>query len=307
MTKSSDRVPAFLAIPKSIEALLKDEFVGGIWRSDARLVESMCWKLLQPDSSDPSGSSWTWASRSGEVSYNYLKNKGKIVRKASIISCDAAVDRSQSHVSGSITLQGTLTLMQDDFLRTEDRPGVYDQVSQAVGYCCAFDMITFPPRAGRIRSSPYVIFCRRPTARDEDGGTIRLLLQPVNENENFQTASAFKRIGIQFYPSKRYEAVYVPLRHTVEWMKKNKHYIPLGTAIMAHDEEMSDFLKKAYTSVPKHDPIARAVGKTASTAGNNVHLGETSIGSSDFSGTGPPTVWAVMTKEVQMGRIITIF
>lgn len=313
MTKRSDRVPAFLAISKSIEALLKDEFIGGIWRSDARLVESMCWELLKPDSSDSSGPSWTWASRSGEVSYKCLENKGKIVHKASIISCDAAADRSQSHVSGSITLQGTLTLMQDDFLRTEGRPGCFDQVSQATGYCCAFDMITFGkpspranPLAGCIRSPPNIIFCPVPTALDEDGGTIRLLLQPVNENEDFRTASAFKRIGIQFCPSKHYESVYVPLRPTIEWMKKNRRYLPPGTAIMAHSGEVSEFFKEAYTSVPQHDPIARTVGKTASTAGNNVHLGETSVSSSDDYGTVPPTIWAVMTKEVQTGRIITI-
>lgn len=197
ITKRSDRIPAFLAIAKSIEMVLKDDFVGGIWRSEERLLESLCWRIRQPDTTDPRGPTWTWASRSGETSYDCLKHETKKTRIASIISCDAGADRSQSYVFGSITLKGTLALVQDDFYV---QPG-YDHESGAKGYCCTFDMIAFgenPPRP-QPKTAPNVIFCRRPKP-DEQGGILRLLLQPINGNGDFRTASAFRRIGIEFRP-----------------------------------------------------------------------------------------------------------
>lgn len=59
MTKRSDRIPAFLAISKSIEMVLQDEFVGGIWKGEDRLIESLCWRLRQPDTTDQRGPTWT--------------------------------------------------------------------------------------------------------------------------------------------------------------------------------------------------------------------------------------------------------
>lgn len=197
MTKRSDRIPAFLAISKSLEKVLQDEFVGGIWKGEDRLLESLCWRLRQPDTTDPRGPTWTWASRTGETLYDCLQHEGKKTRIASIISCDAGADRSQSHVFGSITLKGTLAPVQDDFYVQPD----YEYESGAKGYCCTFDMIAFgedPPRT-EPETAPNVIFCPVPKL-DEEGGIIRLLLQPINGNGDFRTASAFRRVGIEFRP-----------------------------------------------------------------------------------------------------------
>lgn len=197
MTKRSDRIPAFLAISKSLEMALQDEFVGGIWKGEDRLLESLCWKLRQPDTTDPWGPTWTWASRSGETSYDSLRHEGKKTRIASIISCDVGADRSQSHVFGSITLKGTLALVQDGFFFTKTQPD-YDHESGAKGYCCTLDMIAFgkdPPRT----QDPMVTVFSYPEP-DRHGGIVRLLLQPINGNGDFRTASAFRRVGIEFRP-----------------------------------------------------------------------------------------------------------
>lgn len=201
MTKRSDRIPAFLAISKSIEMVLQDEFVGGIWKGEDRLIESLCWRLRQPDTTDQRGPTWTWASRSGETSYDRLQHEGKKTRIASIISCDIGADRSQSHVFGSITLKGTLALVQDGFLVTKSQPD-YDHESGARGYCCTLDMMAFgkdPPRTQQPIKDPRVSVHPAPKS-DELGGIVRLLLQPINANEDFRTASAFRRVGIEFRP-----------------------------------------------------------------------------------------------------------
>ncbi|KAI7787901.1 Ankyrin-repeat domain containing transcription coregulator asaA [Diaporthe eres] len=193
MTKPSDRIPAFLAISKSIAMGLKDEFVGGIWKGENHLLESLCWKLRQPDTTDPRGPTWTWASRSGEASYDLLEHEGKKTRKAQIVSCDAEANRSQSQVFGSITLKGTLKLVQYD--SSHGRPGYVfsDHVSGSKQKfcCCVFDMIEFgdPPLA-------YAYHGPRPGNKEK--GRICLLLQSVDGNGDFRTASAFRRVGIEF-------------------------------------------------------------------------------------------------------------
>lgn len=193
MTKPSDRIPAFLAISKSIAMGLKDEFVGGIWKGENHLLESLCWKLRQPDTTDPRGPTWTWASRSGEASYDLLEHEGKKTRKAQIVSCDAEANRSQSQVFGSITLKGTLKLVQYD--SSHGRPGYVfsDHVSGSKQKfcCCVFDMIEFgdPPLAYAYHG---------PSPGNKQKGRICLLLQPVDGNRDFRTASAFRRVGIEF-------------------------------------------------------------------------------------------------------------
>lgn len=138
-----------------------------------------------------------------------MEHEGKKTRTASIISCDAAADRSQSHVFGSITLKGTLALVQYNSSQGSTQPGILDHVSGAKGYCCAFDTIAFgkapllPAPSGS--NGPNVI-CPHPRF-DAGGGTVRLLLEPINENEDFQTTSAFRRIGIDFWLRRGYDPV----------------------------------------------------------------------------------------------------
>lgn len=102
---------------------------------------------------------------------------------------------------GSITLKGTLALVQDDLFLTKSQPD-YDHESGAKGYCCTLDMIAFgedPPRTQQPKTDPRVTSHPVPKS-DELGGIVRLLLQPINANEDFRTASEFRRVGIEFRP-----------------------------------------------------------------------------------------------------------
>lgn len=196
MTKHSDRIPAFLAISKSIGAVINDEFIGGIWKGD-NLLESLCWSLAQPNTTDQRGPSWTWASRSGVVDYSYLTHSGKKVRKASVVSCDASVaDPSQSHVLGSITLKGTLSSFRHKGGAHRDSESL-DQAGESLEVAYAFDVLEFEQGPPYDHSGvPHHVHRRPVHPNGEPAKTVRLLLRPVNEDEEFWTASLFQRIGI---------------------------------------------------------------------------------------------------------------
>lgn len=188
MTKRSDRIPAFLAISKSIGAVIKDEFLGGIWKG-GNLLESLCWRLPQPNTTDPRGPTWTWASRSGEVDYSYANHPGKKTGKALLISLDAFVDdQSQSHVFGSITLKGTLSTFRHKY-ESQHRES-FDHSVGSLERCYAFDMLDFEkgPNPTGFGYPEY--------PNGKPATTVRLLLRPVNDDEDFWTASLFQRIGI---------------------------------------------------------------------------------------------------------------
>lgn len=188
MTKRSDRIPAFLAISTSIGAVINEEFVGGIWKGDS-LLESLCWRLSQPDTTDPRGPTWTWASRSGQVQYSYLDHEGRKTRKALVISCDVSVtDQSQSHVFGSITLKGTLSTFRHKY--ESHRWESFDHSVGSLKRCYTFDLLEF-------ERGPIPTGFGYPEYPDgQPGTTVRLLLRPVNDDEDFWTASLFQRIGI---------------------------------------------------------------------------------------------------------------
>jgi hypothetical protein len=190
MTKSSDRIPAFLAISKLLEMQMRDKFVGGIWTRD-HLLESLCWRLWDPDNGDPTAPTWTWASRSGRTFYS--RHGGNRSLKASVVSCDAEADKSHSHISGTITLKGTLSRLQFEGLPpgTREKFGSDDNSVEAREDCCyAFDMMAFGkgPRSkldlGLHGASPQ---------------TVRLLLQPLNKNEDVRLVSVFWRVAIYFH------------------------------------------------------------------------------------------------------------
>lgn len=196
MTKHSDRTPAFLAISKSIGAVIDDEFIGGIWKGD-NLLESLCWRLARPNTTDQTGPSWTWASRFGQVDYSYLTHSGKKVRKASVVSCDASVaDPSQSHVSGSITLKGTLSSFRHKGGAHRGSESL-DQAAESLEVGYAFDILEFEQGPPFDHSGVPGHMHVRPVHPDgEPAKTVRLLLRPVNDDQDFWTASLFQRIGI---------------------------------------------------------------------------------------------------------------
>ncbi|KAF6812391.1 HET domain-containing protein [Colletotrichum plurivorum] len=201
MTKPSDRIPAFLAISKALEKVLDDSFIDGIWRGD-NMLDSLCWRLSQPDASKPTGPTWTWASRSGQVSYGYLEHKGRRTTKASVIACDATSNQSQSCISGSITLKGTLTLL----LNGNGVGAHYDHTSGRPTKCYALDLVAFekaaqPPQA---RTPSHIFACRWPQWDEQSGGVLRLLLRPKDPAEDFRTATVFQRIGLYFYSDQLY-------------------------------------------------------------------------------------------------------
>lgn len=94
-----------------------------------------------------------------------------------IISCDAAANRSQSQVFGSITLKGNLKLVRYDFSRVSTHPGTPGYVfsdhasgAKQKGCCCVFDMIAFgePPREAPAQpSTPYVHACYGPRPKNK--------------------------------------------------------------------------------------------------------------------------------------------
>ncbi|KAH0436653.1 hypothetical protein CcaCcLH18_04210 [Colletotrichum camelliae] len=201
LTKRSDRIPAFLAISKVLCKAGGDKFIGGLW-TGKQLIPSMCWKLHQADDTDIRGSSWTWGSRSGEISYELLKHPGKMMPKSSIISVDISSDTSQSSVSGSITLRGFLGVCKPDSyghifgFRPPDLSGIskwFDDASESRDHVYIFDMVesgTTPPRPASRSTG------NQPSYGDPKKHTVSLLLKPVDVGKSFRTATVFRRVGI---------------------------------------------------------------------------------------------------------------
>lgn len=208
MTKPSDRIPAFLGIAKAIEKILKDDFVGGIWRGEDHLLESLCWSLISPDTGERNGPTWTWASRSGKISYRHLRQEGEKTRKAAVISCDAVADLAQRNISGSITLRGTLALLQSDSPHMRNQNWNVDQVSMLPGCYYAFDIVSFAKAPQRI-IHPKDHSCHFPRW-EEKRGTVRLLLQSIDSGleQDMETVTHFHRIGIGFFRSDYFDKIH---------------------------------------------------------------------------------------------------
>lgn len=303
MTKPSDRIPAFLAISKSIAMVLKDEFVGGIWKGEDHLLESLCWRLRQPDTIDPRGPTWTWASRSGEALYDLLEHEGRKTRKAQIVSCDAEANISQSHVFGSVTLKGTLKLVQYDFSRGTPGYVFSDHVSGSTQdfCCCVFDIIALgdPPLA-------YAYHGPRPPNKEK--GRICLLLQPIDGNGDFRTASAFRRVGIEF----RLWQDRVPYRK--RYAKLAQRMLssirrPPGSASQM-DASEDDTLRlhsrtlNGHTNRQLPDPVEGIDQDLPPSIEDEARPEETSSSSSEDD---DGSFHSRETKEVQTNRIVTIF
>lgn len=156
LTKPSDRIPAFLAISKALGKVLNDDFIGGIWTGD-NILESLCWRLLRPDTSEPSSPTWTWASRSGQVDYDTFNREAKREPKASVMACDATSNQAQSCIYGSITLKGTLTLLHNPHYIS----GHYDHECGKSTDCYTLDLIAFGKSSSRISGpiTPNINIC----------------------------------------------------------------------------------------------------------------------------------------------------
>jgi Heterokaryon incompatibility protein (HET) len=74
LTKSSDKLPAFSGIAQRYEAMLKDEYIVGLWKS--RLIEDLHWSseswFIPPGYRAPS---WSWMSIDGNIFMPDMKEK----------------------------------------------------------------------------------------------------------------------------------------------------------------------------------------------------------------------------------------
>ncbi|KAJ3541207.1 hypothetical protein NM208_g4712 [Fusarium decemcellulare] len=203
LSKSSDRIPAFLALSKSLEEPLGGQFIGGIWTGD-KFLESLCWESCEADDDEPREPSWTWASVGGPVHYIELGRDSRYpdsIPMATVVSLDIQTNQAQSRVSGSITLKGTLhklnvTQMTPDYDYNYDEYGDpverFDHKVDKTEICYAFDLVGFE------RGPVYVEWGRSPWF-DQGGrppSVVRLLLQPVNDGNVSNTSGVFRRIGL---------------------------------------------------------------------------------------------------------------
>ncbi|SPJ73858.1 uncharacterized protein FTOL_03588 [Fusarium torulosum] len=197
LTKSSDRIPAFLAISKALESTIGGEFIGGVWKGE-KLLESLSWNVREADDRQPKAPSWSWVSVNQTIEFDCLSRGYELAEStslATLVSFDVQTNHSQSYVSGSITLKGTLH-QKDIDLSSEDSKAFFDYRAGTVDHCYALDLVGFD----RSISDDYM--------EDSDGDemewdedslptvVVRLLLEPVDQSASPDLSCAFRRIGI---------------------------------------------------------------------------------------------------------------
>ncbi|KAH7118579.1 hypothetical protein B0J13DRAFT_458258 [Dactylonectria estremocensis] len=151
LSNPSDRLVAFWAVSKSMEPILENKFVGGIWLGD-KLLESLCWNKLAPALQKPASPSWTWASFEGPISFDYLDRAGRapgILPLATLVSSDAETDLTTYQPRGSLTLRSRLYPAQAlvDVVSNQELPlnsnWSLDYQDCAIERCWAFEMLQF--------------------------------------------------------------------------------------------------------------------------------------------------------------------
>ncbi|KAF4459034.1 heterokaryon incompatibility [Fusarium albosuccineum] len=189
LSKPSDRVPAFLALSKSLEEPLGGQFIGGIWTGD-KFLESLCWESCEADDDKPREPSWTWASRHPDS-----------IPLATVVLLDIRTNEAQSRVSGSSTLKGTLhklnvAQMTPEYDYNYDEYGGpverFDHKVDKTEICYAFDLVGF-------ERGPVYVEWGRSSWFDQGGrppSVVRLLLQPVDDGNTSNTSRVFRRIGL---------------------------------------------------------------------------------------------------------------
>ncbi|RSL60004.1 hypothetical protein CEP51_013830 [Fusarium floridanum] len=192
LSKASDRIPAVLALGKSLEKSIGCEFVGGMWKGD-RLLESLCWKVKKRDTQQRRGPSWSWSSVGVQVNFGVFDREPfhEPVPMAAVVSFDVKANQSQSHVSGSITLKGTLHKKRVLLPHTQhDTFGeVFDLEGEVAETYYAFDLVAY-------EKGPLYEWAGQSMWFDEGGRPptiIRLLLEPVDQDDN---SRVFRRVGI---------------------------------------------------------------------------------------------------------------
>ncbi|KAH6956230.1 heterokaryon incompatibility protein-domain-containing protein [Fusarium avenaceum] len=197
LTKSSDRIPAFLAVSKALESSIGDEFIGGVWKGQ-KLLESLSWNVAKADDKQPKAPSWSWISVNQTIEFDCLRRGYGLAESTplvTLVSFDVQTNHSQSHVSGSITLKGTLHQKEVD-LSSKDSEVFFDYQAGAVDRCYALDLVGF----NRIISDEYMEESdEEEMGWDEESlptAIVRLLLEPVDQIDGFDLSCSFRRIGI---------------------------------------------------------------------------------------------------------------
>lgn len=119
ITKPSDRITAILGLGQIMEKISGYKFIGGIWKCDYTLA-SLLWLIEIPSPNEKTSSfpTWSWASVVPEAeehrAVNNIGEMEEVQWKTKVISFDAKCDLAQTHVTGSITLEGPLGKLKDD-------------------------------------------------------------------------------------------------------------------------------------------------------------------------------------------------
>lgn len=209
LTNASDRGPAFMAISKRMEPVIQSQYVAGLWKGD-RMLKSLCWNAQGPPPRKRlHGPSWTWFSIPTEIDFKCLRHTGtgntRSKLSTTVISMDLDMNESQSRVRGSITLKGTLhhkrvirrpgdgkphavTKEFIHYTRSESKEFFDESSDDGIDSCYALDMLSYE------KGPPHEGFGMPVWPDGCPPGTVRLLLQPLNEN-----LDEFRRIGVGVY------------------------------------------------------------------------------------------------------------
>ena len=214
ITKTSDRLPASLAISTTLAGLAGCEHAHGIWLGQ-RLLQSLCWRVkkqkqgLERSSEMPS---WLWAGVGTSILFDLddSAERGATINPipcVDIVSLDTRVSTSMNRVSGSLTVKGTLFKrrpLKSLYLKTENPSSVrsfleradhektvfFDEWNDCIDECYAVKLLTFP-RGEEYKGMGYPRF---PGGKQPN--TLHLLLQQIHGQPD-----AFRRIGIALEPA----------------------------------------------------------------------------------------------------------
>ncbi|KAM0288703.1 hypothetical protein ACHAO9_006761 [Fusarium lateritium] len=234
LTKSSDRVPAFFAISKALESTIGSEFIGGIWKGE-KLMQSLCWNVRDADNSQPQAPSWSWASVNQIINFDCLLEGVTLAEPtslATLVSFDVQTNHSQSDISGSITLKGTLH-QKDIDISSKSKNTFFDCQAGVVGGCYALDLIGFDRE---LYDDDMENLDDEDMDCEEDCSPtviVRLLLEPVDQTAGSDLPCVFKRIGIckdQGHWNQNLDDALLPRKdtnaegtwHGINWSKANQ-------------------------------------------------------------------------------------
>lgn len=115
VSKASDRLPAFWAVPMHMKDYLEDEFSCGLWKGK-NFLGSLCWAAKIPQAEKSALPSWTWVSNSQPITFACFDTSGRQRESGpltSLISFDGVMEQNTFAVAGSLTLQGPLYAFEE--------------------------------------------------------------------------------------------------------------------------------------------------------------------------------------------------